>query len=782
MSVWVADSQRALDALADNRKAVSDLAISAPEAGARYTNIITTLLALPARLPALSADQGIAAQALAYGAFLQTKEHAGIERATLTNSLSTDRFLPELFVKFVKNIAEQDTWLAVFKQNAHSEHTKFAEENIRGKAVDDVATFKKMAIARANEAALGLDAKAWFAAATARIDLMKEVEDRLAEDMMAAIHTLENNSKRIAGFYAIVTLLAALAVIVVTLLITRRILAQIGGEPETAVSVAHAVADGKLDNEIALAENDQDSILAAMHRMQILLRERIDAERAVAAENLRIKIALDNVSTGVMIADPDRTVIYANPAVRALLKDAEVAIRRQLPHFDANLLVGQNIDVFHRNPTHQAKLLAGLSSPHTTSFEIGERHLTVAANPVIDKQGVRLGTVAEWRDRTAEVLAEREVSNMVGAASRGEFDAQLSLEGKTGFFRQLAEGLNQLSTVVSAGLHDVARMLQRIAQGDLTRIIDTEYDGLFGQLKDDTNTTVKQLRDVVGRIQEATAAINSAAQEIAAGNQDLSARTEDQASSLEETASSMEQLNATVKQNADSARQANDLAGSSNDLAIRGGQMVKQVIATMDGIQASSQKIADIIGVIDSIAFQTNILALNAAVEAARAGTQGRGFAVVASEVRNLAQHSATAAKEIKELIAESVSKVESGARLVQEAGSTMDEVVTSFQQVARLVTDISNASREQSSGIEQVTQAVSQMDEVTQQNTALVEEAAAAAESLEEQSISLVRAVGMFTLTEGQRQTTVSVPVLHKIHKAAPKQLGTSTRPNRGV
>jgi methyl-accepting chemotaxis protein len=261
---------------------------------------------------------------------------------------------------------------------------------------------------------------------------------------------------------------------------------------------------------------------------------------------------------------------------------------------------------------------------------------------------------------------------------------------------------------------------------------------------------VERLREVVGRIKEASEAINTASKEIAAGNQDLSSRTEEQASSLEETASSMEELNATVKQNAENAKAANELAHSSNEIATRGGEMVKRVVATMDGIQDSSRKIADIIGVIDSIAFQTNILALNAAVEAARAGEQGRGFAVVATEVRNLAQRSATAAKEIKALIAESVDKVEGGAKLVQQAGSTMDEVVNSFQRVAALVGDITAASREQSSGIEQVTQAVSQMDEVTQQNAALVEEAAAAAESLEEQAQGLVQTVGSFKLAEG--------------------------------
>jgi methyl-accepting chemotaxis protein len=401
---------------------------------------------------------------------------------------------------------------------------------------------------------------------------------------------------------------------------------------------------------------------------------------------------------------------------------------------------------------------------------LGTYNVRLSARPILDEQGQTLGRVTTWVNRTAEVLVEKEVADVVAGALRGDFVTRLKLDGKEGFFKQLAEGLNQLSEVTQTGLTDVARVLQRVAAGDLTQKIDADYEGIFGQLKDDTNTTIERLREVVGRIKEATEAINTASQEIAAGNQDLSSRTEEQASSLEETSSAMEELNATVKQNAENARQANELAKTSNAGVVKGGQVVKQVVVTMGEIQASSKKISDIIGVIDSIAFQTNILALNAAVEAARAGEQGRGFAVVATEVRNLAQRSATAAKEIKTLIAESVDKVESGAKLVHEAGVTMDEVVTSFQQVASLVTEIASASREQSSGIEQTTQAVSQMDEVTQQNAALVEEAAAAAESLEEQARGLVQTVSMFKLAEGGGRSMLPATALRD---ATPRQLG---------
>lgn len=343
--------------------------------------------------------------------------------------------------------------------------------------------------------------------------------------------------------------------------------------------------------------------------------------------------------------------------------------------------------------------------------------------------------------------AQQEVACLINAAARGDFGLRLTEEGKDGFFKALARDLNSLSATIETSLRDVASTLRAVTGGDLTQQITADYQGVFGELQRDTNATVNQLREVVGRIQLASETINTAAQEISAGNTDLSSRTEEQASSLEETSSSMAQLNSTVRQNADGAKQASELAVTANELALRAGTQVQSVVATMEAIEVSSRKIADIIGVIDSIAFQTNILALNAAVEAARAGEQGRGFAVVATEVRKLAQRSADAAQEIKGLIGSSVSTVKNGTGQVRQAGDTVTEVVASFQRVALLVNEISDASREQSLGIEQVTQAVTQMDDVTQQNAALVEEAAAAAESLEEQARGLVEAVGTFQL-----------------------------------
>jgi len=326
---------------------------------------------------------------------------------------------------------------------------------------------------------------------------------------------------------------------------------------------------------------------------------------------------------------------------------------------------------------------------------------------------------------------------------------------------------------ITRPMNEALAIAETVAAGDLTSRIEVTRTDETGQLLQALKNMNDNLINIVGQVHQGTSTIASASGQIAAGNQDLSSRTEQQASSLEETASSMEELTSTVRQNADNARQANSLAASASEVARKGGDVVAQVVGTMGSINESAKKIADITGVIDGIAFQTNILALNAAVEAARAGEQGRGFAVVATEVRNLAQRSAAAAKEIKELITDSVDKVDAGSKLVDQAGATMTDIVASITRVTDIMGEITSASQEQSAGIEQVNQSIAQMDQVTQQNASLVEEAAAAAESLQLQADQLVQVVGAFKL-DGTRSAALRpaasvAPLVRKSPAARP-------------
>jgi methyl-accepting chemotaxis protein len=421
-----------------------------------------------------------------------------------------------------------------------------------------------------------------------------------------------------------------------------------------------------------------------------------------AAENARVRTALDKAGANIVLADEQLNIVYLNEAAQQLFRGMQGDLKRERPGFDADKLLGASVDMFHDHPAQHRQLLADLRGQHTEELYLGGRLLKLSAIPVNDADGKRVGTMTEWWDRTQEVSVQEEVAEIVRRALDNDLSLRVGMDGKSGFLASLGSGLNKL------------------------------LDNTAGMVRD---------------IKSAAAAVRMGAEEISKGNANLSQRTEEQSSSLEETASSMEQMTSTVKQNADNAGQANQLATAARDQAEKGGVVVGKAVRAMTEINEASKKIADIIGVIDEIAFQTNLLALNAAVEAARAGEQGRGFAVVATEVRSLAGRSATAAKEIKGLIKDSVRKVEDGSSLVTQSGQTLEQIVASVKKVSDIIAEIAAASREQSSGIEQVNKAVMQMDEMTQQNAALVEEATAASQAMAEGAGELNRMMERFTL-----------------------------------
>jgi methyl-accepting chemotaxis protein len=454
-----------------------------------------------------------------------------------------------------------------------------------------------------------------------------------------------------------------------------------------AIEVFGRISAGQYDSKVETGATDEaGQVLRALDEMQTKLHTQIENERAVAAENTRIRQALDKASTSVVLADENHQIIYVNETAQASFTRNAQEIRATLPNFDPARMRGSSLDSLSPDPTSQRRLLDGLKNVDVQERVLGDFTFRTVTNPVIGERGERLGTVMEWSQRTQEVRVEKELQNMLTAINSGALGKRIDLAGKNGFFEVMSRGINQLAD---------------------------------------------NLNEVVSKVKLAAGEVHRGAQEISAGNSNLSLRTEEQAASLEETASSMEEMTTTVKQNADNAGQANQLAMAAREQAEQGGMVVGKAVQAMSGINDSARKIADIISVIDEIAFQTNLLALNAAVEAARAGEQGRGFAVVASEVRNLAGRSATAAKEIKDLIQDSVKKVEDGSLLVTQSGQTLEQIVISVKKVSDIVAEIAAASREQSLGIEQVGRAIMQMDELTQQNAALVEQATAASQSM---------------------------------------------------
>ncbi|KIQ23851.1 methyl-accepting chemotaxis protein [Xanthomonas campestris] len=573
-------------------------------------------------------------------------------------------------------------------------------------AAQTEATQAKTALAALSTALDGNDAQAdvqWNAA----LDAVGQAMQQLSS---VSLQALQRQSERhledarnamwqaIAGLSVLALLIAGLCWYTLSAL-TRNV--------RRAASVAAQIARGQLDEHIVPPSQDETGqLLDNMRKMQEQLQAVLAAQSEMAqrhdAGQISYRMDADSFpgDYGTMVCDTNALV------------GSHIAVKMQLAQIMSRYAIGDLSQDMQRLPGEKAVL--------TDTMDTVKANLSAMNN---------------------------EINLLAQAAANGDFSVRGDAQRFQYDFRAMVESLNTLMATADGNLEALSAVLRAIAAGDLTTRMQGEFHGVFARMRDDANATVSQLADIVGRIQRSTDTINDAASEIASGNQDLSQRTEQQAANLEETAASMEELTSTVRNNADHARHANQLVLGAAQVASQGGEVVSQVVGTMAGIQAASKKIADIISVIDGIAFQTNILALNAAVEAARAGEQGRGFAVVASEVRTLAQRSAGAAKEIKQLIEDSVQRVEHGNQLVGQAGQTMQEIVSSVQRVTDIMGEISAASQQQSQGIEQVGQTITQMDQATQQNAALVEEATAAARAMEEQAQQLRDAVSVFRL-----------------------------------
>lgn len=518
----------------------------------------------------------------------------------------------------------------------------------------------------------------------------------------------------------------------------------------------------------------------------------------------RINKALDKTTTNVMISDENYNIVYINDSLREMFLKNQDKLRESFSSFDVNKLIGVNMDIFHKNPDHQRGMLKSLSTTFQTQIATAGRKFSLIANPILNEQGQRIGIVIEWKDRTEEAAIEHEIEMLLKAAGSGVIDKRLELENKEGFIKAIASNINTLLEVIEQIISDASSVMKDFSVGNLDTRIHKEYDGVFQTLKNDINqtgdkisslidevsdvmkalsdgnlrnkvngeysgtynnvkvninATIENLTNLITNIRRAASLVNTGGIEVSQGSSDLQKRTESQASALEETSASMEEISASITTSAENAKQANDLSGSAKDKALKGQNVVSNVVQAMSAIKDSSSKIVEIIGVIDDIAFQTNLLALNAAVEAARAGEQGKGFAVVAAEVRNLAQRSATSAREIKELIQDSVSKVEEGTSLANDSGDSLNEILQAVEEVNETIESITKTTIEQADSVGQINSAVANMDNMTQQNSALVEELTAASIQMRDQSQVLMNNVDAFNIEDRPSKMSPETP-----------------------
>ncbi len=502
----------------------------------------------------------------------------------------------------------------------------------------------------------------------------------------------------------------SLGLVLIGSFILRELKKQLGGEPKVVVEATGRIAQGDLSSVITLEKGDDTSLLASMNQMQ---------------QNLRILIT--DIST---LIDKSASGDFTYQMNLENKKGFALEIGQKLNQVNQALL--QQIG---GNPEEGVRVASSIAA--------GNLDVSIQVRPH-DRRSM-MYAMSEMSRTLKTIISE--IQEMVDAATMGQFHHKIDLTQRKGYAHRLGQLLNNLSDTTQEALSDISEIAQTLATGNLTKTIDKSYPGIFGESAAAINTTVNDLRQLIRTVIESINSISTAAGQIAAGNQDLSSRTEEQASSLEQTAASMEELTSVVRQNSENTSEANQLSQSAAMVATKGGEVVNESVQTMREITASSNRISEIITVIDGIAFQTNILALNAAVEAARAGELGKGFAVVATEVRSLSLRTTESAKQIKDLIQDSSVQVERGTEQANKAGETMVEIVDSIDSVSRLISEISNASGEQREGIEQVNKAIGQMDQVTQQNAALVEQVAAAAESLENQAKELKQQVSHFKI-----------------------------------
>ncbi|MCK5876549.1 MAG: nitrate- and nitrite sensing domain-containing protein [Candidatus Marithrix sp.] len=724
------------------RSNVSNLTISQSKVIKQYTEINKLIFDFVIHTTRVSSYKDVFPLKMAYINFLRIKEEAGRERALLVTISAQKTIEPQQLKQLNELITIQKAYL---KHDAMQYLTVQQLDLLTSKlASSQIKEANKIRDLVVNSTILpdDIDSKQWFIIQTGKIEILKQIGDTIADDLYTKAETkyIDNRNKL---FYFILAIILNLSLVIVFFII---ILKNTTTRLNKAVQLANSIADKNLNNKITTVHSDEiGQLLQAFDRMQTQLRERIQQNKLITEKAIRINQALDRATTNILITDNDYNIIYLNKAAQHLFSKYESVIRSQIPTFDAKQILGSNFSSYHQNNyAHKQQVLENIQTTHNTKIVIGDITLDHVITLVTDGEE-NLGIIVEFADRTVEVAIEKEINTVIQAASVGDFKPRISLTNKEGFVKIFANSINDIMDINQSVIEDLMHLISALAEGDLTQKIEHDYVGAFDQLKNDMNTTVTKLTEIITAMLQTAKMVNGVAERISKSNLSLSKRTEAQASSLEETAASIQQITATMQQNANHTIMASELAEKAKERAKNGGQVINSTIQSMVEINKSSKKISDIIGVIDEIAFQTNLLSLNAAVEAAHAGEQGRGFAVVATEVRNLAQRSAKAAKEIKTLIRDSAIKVEEGTRLVNQSGETLHKIVSSSEKVSDIISDIAAATKEQSSGIHQINMSIAQMDDMTQQNAALAGEASSTGNLMKEQAHKLEGQVAFF-------------------------------------
>ncbi len=510
------------------------------------------------------------------------------------------------------------------------------------------------------------------------------------------------------------------------------------------------ISSGNFSNEIDSRGRSLQSItLGRLKSLQIKLGADFEAVKESLMNSQRIEKALNATSTNIMVADKFRSIIFMNDAVRSMLKSVEEELKKELPNFDSSNLLRQNIDVFHKNPAHQQAILEHLTETYTARAKIGDVTLELVVNPIFDDKSKRIGTVVEWKDMTTQLLIEENIISIVSEASKGMLSGRVDTSHLTGFEKKLATLVNKLLESFSATTQTLNRLLSGMSDGDMTQRIDDDFIGELLAMKHAVNNALTNIEITFVQVKSGAESLGGMSSQVSIASQDLAERTQQQAAAVEETAASIEELTASVENSTEHTHSANVLAHSAAEEAKSGIEVMDSTLGAMKGITDLSRQIGEITSVIDSIAFQTNLLALNAAVEAARAGEHGRGFAVVAGEVRNLAQKSASAAKDISVLIASTTQQINGGTQLVEQTNEVFQEMVVKIQKVEELVETVASTANEQNKGLEQINIAMSHLDQTTQENAALVEELSATAGNMQNEAETQVNFIGRFKVNQ---------------------------------